>query len=126
MAKIIGVGGVFLRARDQEKLRAWYEEHLGLRNGPEGAVLFPWKQADDMEKTRMTVWTIFPDDTAYFGAARPSFMVNYIVNDLDGMLEELRAKGANVNDKREDYDYGRFAWVTDPEGNRIELWEPPK
>ena len=125
MAKILGLGGVFFRADDPEGLYAWYEKHLGLRREAGGPVLFPWRRADAPERTGMTVWSLFPRGTDYFGPTNPSFMVNYIVDDLDGMIVDLRAAGAQVEDKREDSEYGRFALVTDPEGNRIELWQPP-
>jgi predicted enzyme related to lactoylglutathione lyase len=74
----------------------------------------------------MTVWAIFPKDTKYFDPSRSGFMMNFIVEDLDGLLAALREEGVEVDPRREDYDYGRFAWIMDPEGNRIELWEPPK
>ena len=86
-------------------------------------MIFPWKQPDDATD-RMTVWSLKKDDTDYFGPANPAFMLNYIVDDLDGMVADLKAAGAQVEDKQ-DSEYGRFAWVTDPEGNRIELWQPP-
>jgi predicted enzyme related to lactoylglutathione lyase len=74
----------------------------------------------------MTVWAIFPKDTKYFDPSRAGFMMNFIVEDLDALLATLREEGVEIDPKREDYDYGRFAWIIDPEGNRIELWEPPK
>jgi len=125
MAKVIGIGGVFFRSGDPDRLYAWYEKHLGLPRSPGGDVLFPWKQAGDEPKDQTTVWALFPKDTGYFGPANPAFMVNYIVDDLDGMLADLRAAGAQVEDRLEESEYGRFGWVTDPEGNRIELWQPP-
>ena len=81
---------------------------------------------DDPEKSGMTVWANFPKDTKYFDPSRSSFMMNFMVEDLDGLLAALREEGVEVDPRREDYDYGRFAWIMDPEGNRIELWEPPK
>jgi predicted enzyme related to lactoylglutathione lyase len=125
MARVIGIGGVFFRWGDPGRLYAWYEKHLGLRQTTGGVVLFPWRQAGDGGKEQTTVWSLFPKDTDYFGTANPAFMVNYIVDDLDGMVADLRAAGAPVEDRREESEYGRFAWVTDPEGNRIELWQPP-
>jgi catechol 2,3-dioxygenase-like lactoylglutathione lyase family enzyme len=124
MAKVLGIGGVFFRSDNPEQLYSWYEKHLGLQPC-QGCVIFPWRQAGEDGKDRMTVWSIFPRNTDYFGPTKPAFMVNYIVDDIDGMLADLRAKGAAVDDRREDTEYGRFAWVTDPEGNRLELWEPP-
>ena len=124
MAKVIGIGGVFFRSADPERLCSWYEKHLGLQRKRGFFVLFPWRQAGDQDQERTTVWSLFPKDTDYFGPANPAFMVNYIVDDLDGMIEHLRGAGAQVEDKG-DSEFGRFAWVTDPEGNRIELWQPP-
>ena len=125
MAKVLGVGGVFFRAEDPEGLYAWYEKHLGLRR-TSGCVLFPWKETGETVQDRMTVWSLFPNGTDYFGPTNPAFMVNYIVDDLDGMVADLRAAGAQVEGRQEDSVYGRFAWVTDPEGNRVELWQPPE
>jgi catechol 2,3-dioxygenase-like lactoylglutathione lyase family enzyme len=125
MARVIGIGGVFFRSSDPERLYTWYEKHLGIRRIPAGIVFFPWREAGEENKERMTVWSLFPKDTGYFGPTNPEFMVNYIVDDLDGMIADLRAAGAQLEDKREESEYGRFAWVTDPDGNRIELWQPP-
>ena len=126
MKRVSGLGGIFFKADHPEKLYAWYEKHLGLQRQAQEAVVFNWRQADDPEKSGMTVWSIFPKDTKYFYPSRSSFMMNFIVEDLDGLLAALREEGVEVDPKREDYDYGRFAWIMDPEGNRIELWEPPK
>jgi predicted enzyme related to lactoylglutathione lyase len=125
MARVIGVGGVFFRSGNPDRLYAWYEKHLGLRRSRGRGVVFPWRQAGCEQKEQMTVWSLFPKDTDYFDPANPAFMVNYIVDDLDGIVADLRAAGAQVEDRQEEYEYGRFAWVTDPEGNRIELWQPP-
>jgi len=126
MKRVSGLGGIFFKADHPEKLYAWYEKHLSLQRQAQEAVVFNWRQADDPEKSGMTVWSIFPKDTKYFDPSRSSFMMNFIVEDLDGLLAALREEGVEVDPKREDYDYGRFAWIMDPEGNRIELWEPPK
>jgi len=125
MAKVTGIGGVFFRSDDPAALKAWYESRLGLRPAAHGFIDFPWRHADDPDTLGKTVWHLFPRDTKYFGPSGQAFMLNYIVDDLDGLLESLRASGAEVDPKREDTDFGRFAWVTDPEGNRVELWEPP-
>jgi catechol 2,3-dioxygenase-like lactoylglutathione lyase family enzyme len=125
MERVTGIGGVFFKSKDPEKLGAWYEKHLGLRREPAGtgvAVTFPWR--DDHGGDGMTVWSIFPSDTKYFEPSHSGFMVNFRVADLDGLLELLRAEGVEVDPHREDYDYGRFAWIMDPDGNRVELWEP--
>ena len=125
MAQVKGIGGVFFKAKDPAKLRAWYQEYLGIIPETEGHVAFWWKQVDNPED-QMTVWSPFPQDTAYFEPTNAPFMINYIVDDLDGLLADLRAKGVSVDDKIEEYDYGRFGWATDPEGNRFELWQPSK
>src|SRR2546430_7248437 len=96
--------------------------HLGM-DAEDGHADFVWREHDRPDEIGRTVWSLFPADTDYFGPARPAFMVNYRVSNLDRMLAQLRQKGVSV-EKIEDYDYGRFAWITDPEGNRLELWEP--
>ena len=124
MGRVTGLGGVFFKAADPKRLYAWYEQHLGLK-GESGGVLFRWRDEKE-DKAGTTVWALFKKDTTYFAPSAAPFMVNYRVDDLDAMLDRLRAEGVEVDDKREDSEYGRFAWVMDPEGNRIELWEPPK
>ena len=115
--RVTGIGGVFFRARDPTVLAAWYEEHLGVpRQGDEAYAIFP--------ESRNAVWSPFVEDTGYWPADKQA-MVNYTVDDLDAMLAQLRAKGADVADETEDMEgVGRFGWVTDPEGRRVELWQP--
>ena len=125
MQRVTGVGGIFFKADDPEKMYHWYETHLGIKR-EDGYVTFRWRGEKDPDEKGMTVWSIFSRDTKYLDPSRSPFMVNYRVDDLDGLLEALRAEGVEIDPKREDYDYGRFAWITDPEGNKIELWEPPK
>ena len=119
MERVVGIGGVFLKARDPKALAAWYREHLGVPVDP-GQTYGALTSSGPGE---MTVWSTFPADTQYFGPGPATFMVNYRVKDLDAMLAQLRAAGAQVEDKVEAHDYGRFGWATDPEGNRFELWE---
>ena len=127
MRRVIGLGGVFFKSTDPKNLYAWYERHLGIKEDKKGeGVTFPWRRPEDPSSQTLTAWAIFPRDTKYFGPSTASFMLNYQVEDLDALLEALRAEGVTIDPKREDYDYGRFAWIIDPEGNRIELWEPPK
>jgi predicted enzyme related to lactoylglutathione lyase len=114
MERVTGIGGVFLRSRDPEALVAWYEEHLGVPL-EDGYVVFP--------ESRNTVWAPFAADTDYWPAEKQA-MVNFTVTDLDAMLAQLRASGADVDDRVEEHEYGRFGWATDPEGNRFELWQP--
>jgi predicted enzyme related to lactoylglutathione lyase len=121
MARAIGVGGVFLRAADPDKLYAWYEEHLGIKRTEDGAFAFFSEGPREM-----AVFAFFPRDTSYFGPTQQQAMLNLRVDDLDALLEKLKAAGVDVDPKREDYDYGRFAWFNDLEGNRVELWQPPQ
>jgi predicted enzyme related to lactoylglutathione lyase len=116
MARATGIGGVFFRARDPAALRAWYHEHLELPLEDETVVLRP--------AGGMLVWSPFDQDTDYFGPGNQQSMVNYRVDDLDAVLERLRAAGAEVDERVVDEEYGRFGWAVDPEGNRFELWEP--
>ena len=124
MKRVTGIGGIFFKAQDPETLRAWYREHLGIESEGDGGFTFDWRETDDTEKIGQTVWSIFPGTTKYFAPSQAPFMINYRVADLDRVLEQLRAEGVEVDDRVEEYEYGRFAWVMDPEGNRIELWEP--
>jgi catechol 2,3-dioxygenase-like lactoylglutathione lyase family enzyme len=124
MAKATGLGGVFLRARDPKRLTAWYAEHLGLPVTEWGGVVFVWDECAAPEGHGATVWSLFPADTEYFGASDQVAMLNFRVDDLDALLEQLGAKGVWVDPKRLDEVNGRFAWIRDGEGNRVELWEP--
>ena len=123
MARVTGIGGVFLRARDPKSLQAWYVEHLGFHPGAHG-ISFQW--SDEVPKgTGLTTWSTFPHDTDYFGkGSTQAVMINYRVDDLDGLLRKLTEVDATLKPTREDYSYGKFAWLSDPEGNRIELWQP--
>ena len=121
MAKAVGVGGVFLKARDPQALAAWYAAHLGIESQGGGTLAF-----DGPESAGMTVFAHFPLDTPYFGEGGQEAMVNFRVDDLDALVVQLAAAGVRIDPKREDTDYGRFAWIWDLEGNRVELWEAPK
>ena len=123
MERVTGIGGVFFKCRDPEKLKAWYVEHLGLPAGEHGYVVFDWGGAGSDKGS--TVWSPFADDTKYFAPSHASWMLNYRVADLDRMLAQLRAAGVAVDDKIDDSEFGRFGWFMDPEGNRVELWQPP-
>ena len=117
MTHVTGIGGFFFRAQDPDALTAWYERHLGIP--PVGSAAGPWQT-----EAGITAFTPFPADTDYFGRPEQQAMLNLRVRDLDALLKELREAGANVDDTMIDESYGRFGYVTDPEGNRIELWEP--
>jgi len=116
MERAVGIGGVFFRAKDPEALRAWYAEHLGLDLQDWGGAVFEGGR---------TVWGVFPGDTDYFGPSGQQSLVNYRVRDLDAMLEQLRAADVPIEPSIDESELGRFAWATDPEGNRFELWQPP-
>lgn len=120
---VSGIGGVFFKAENPAKLRAWYQRHLGIDAKGQGVNFF-WRERDDAERFGMTVWSLFPKDSDYFGTGGQDFMVNYRVRDLDALLARLREQGVQQAGATEEYWYGRFAWVLDGEGNRIELWEP--
>jgi predicted enzyme related to lactoylglutathione lyase len=125
MQRVTGLGGVFFKANDPATLYAWYEKHLGIQGKPGQGGMFRWRDAEDPKKEGLTAWSIFPRDTKYFGSSKSDCMFNYRVANMDELLAALRAEGVWVDEKREDHAYGRFAWIMDPEGNRIELWEPP-
>ena len=117
-----GVGGIFFRGKDPEALTAWYAENLGFTPEPDGHVLMHWTAGEQAGPPGATVWSVFREDTDYFKSDSP-YMVNYLVDDLDATVERLRAAGAPV-EEIQDLGFGRFAWATDPEGNRFELWQP--
>src|SRR5207244_7013684 len=122
-ARITGLGGIFFKARDPKAMVEWYGRHLGM-DIENSMVLFTWQGGIDGKKKGATVWSIFPADTKYFGEDGAAFMINYRVKDLNGVLAALHGEGVDVEPKVEDTPYGRFGWITDPEGNRIGLWEP--
>ena len=123
MQRVTGIGGVFFKSKDPKNLSAWYEKHLGLK-GQDNVIFFPWRDA----KTNVpgtTLLSFFPQDTEYFEPGPSSLMMNYRVENLDALLEILRAEGVHIHEKRDNSEYGQFAWITDPDGNKIELWQPP-
>lgn len=124
MQRVTGMGGMFFKARDPQRLMQWYHEHLGIESEAGGAS-FHWRERNDPTREGFTVWNAFPHDTAYFRPSSKPFMFNFRVADLDALLTELRAAGVQVDQRTEEYSYGRFGWIMDPEGNRVELWEPP-
>ena len=119
MAKEVAGGGVFSQARAPEALSAWYAAHLGIEAQDGGALVF-----SGAESAGMTVFAHFSEDTPYFGHGQQKVMVNFRVDDLDLLLEQLDEAGVEIEPKLENFDYGRFAWIRDIEGNRVELWEP--
>ncbi len=124
--RVVGIGGIFFKARDPDALRAWYRDHLGLAIADWGGVAFEPMSASPAGRQGTTVWSVFPAQTSYFEPSTSPFMINYRVEDLDAVLASLRAEGCHVDERVESSEFGRFGWVSDPEGNRLELWEPPK
>jgi len=126
MKRVTGIGGIFFKSENPEKLRSWYETHLGMPVESWGGLQFHWRRDDDPERRGSTVWTVFGADTRSFDPSKKPFMINYRVEDLDEVLAALKSEGVTVDEKIDESEYGRFGWAMDPEGNRIELWEPPE
>jgi len=124
--KALGVGGVFFRSRDPEQLGGWYREHLGLGIESWGDTNGTSFSPADMPENSFTVWGAFASGTSYFGDSGQSYMINLVVDDLDAALANVAAGGAEVIPEKEEHDFGRFGWFVDPDGNRVELWEPPE
>jgi len=122
MEKVTGIGGIFFKARDPQRMSTWYKDHLGLPVENNVAELIA-PNPNEPKHTKRTVWSLFPQDTDYFGMGPQSFMINYRVVNLESFVEQLRSQGVEVQ-KVEVCEYGKFSWITDPEGNRVELWEP--
>jgi predicted enzyme related to lactoylglutathione lyase len=123
MQKVQGIGGVFFKTKDPKALGQWYRDNLGVPVEEWGGCAFKWSDLDGAD-TASTVWSPFPEATTYFEPSTKPFMINFRVNDLDAMLAQLRENGCDVAEKVEEMEFGRFGWVMDPEGNRIELWQP--
>ena len=122
--RVTGLGGVFFKSTAPERLIAWYQRHLGITTDQYGASFF-WREDHDPSQRGQTVWAVFDQGSDYFAPSDKPFMINFRVDDLDAVLERLRALGVSVDPKIEDGPLGRFAWIMDPEGTRIELWQAP-
>jgi catechol 2,3-dioxygenase-like lactoylglutathione lyase family enzyme len=125
MKRVIGLGGIFFKAKDPKVLYEWYRGHLGIESAADGSGAM-WRDADHSEIPGCNVWAIFPADTKYFARSQSSFMVNFRVDNLAALLNALREEGVQIDPKVEEHEYGKFAWIMDPEGNRVELWEAPE
>jgi predicted enzyme related to lactoylglutathione lyase len=123
MKKVTGIGGIFFKCKDPKKTTDWYQKHLGLNTNPYGAT-FEWYEGDDSTKKGQTQWTPFSETTKYFEPSTRDFMINYRVENLEALVEELKKEGVTIVDKIETYDYGKFVHIIDVEGNKVELWEP--
>ena len=123
MKKVTGLGGVFFKCADPKSMNDWYAKNLGLTTSEYGTT-FEWRHADDPTKKGSTVWCAFPQDTQYFNPSAKPFMINYRVENLVDLVDELRRNDVTIVDEIAEYDYGKFVHILDPEGNIIELWEP--
>ena len=123
--RVTGIGGVFFKARDPKALGAWYQQHLGIALEDWGGAVFRWVSDDNPTGTGTTTWSPFAESSSYFAPSQARFMINYRVADLHVLLAALRSEGCAVDDKFDESEYGKFGWVMDPDGNRIELWQPP-
>jgi predicted enzyme related to lactoylglutathione lyase len=123
MKRVTGVGGIFFKSQNPEQTREWYKKHLGIDAGPYGAKI-PWAQEGDTATKGYTLWTPFSEKTKYFEPSTKDFMINYRVDNLVALVDELKKEGVAVLDEIATYDYGKFVHILDNEGNKIELWEP--
>jgi predicted enzyme related to lactoylglutathione lyase len=124
MKRVTGIGGIFFKANDPKALQAWYRDHLGVDVQPWGGAAFTWTDGDGKPMAGTTAWSIIPTTSEQFAPGDASFMVNYRVDDLHALVAALRAEGCNVLGDIDESEYGKFAWVLDPEGNKVELWQP--
>jgi len=125
MKRVTGIGGIFFQAQDPVALRAWYAKHLGIDLQEWGGTAFVWADGAGNPTTGTTVWSIGPRSEETFAPSAAPFMVNYRVEDLAALLAALRAEGCEVLEETHDSELGQFGWVMDPEGNKVELWQPP-
>lgn len=123
MKRVTGIGGIFFKCKDPKKVREWYQTHLGLNTNQYGTV-FEWYQGADSTKKGFSQWSPFKETTKYFEPSTKEFMINYRVENLESLVEELKKEGVTVTDTLQTVDYGKFVHIMDIEGNKIELWEP--
>jgi predicted enzyme related to lactoylglutathione lyase len=121
MKRVTGLGGIFFKTQDSTSLKSWYSKHLGLVTDEYGAT-FSWHKENGQKG--YTVWSLFKEDTTYFNPGTKLFMINFRVENLEELLKILKEEGVQVVGEMEVYEYGKFGWILDPEGNKIELWEP--
>jgi predicted enzyme related to lactoylglutathione lyase len=121
--KVTGIGGIFFKCKDPKKMREWYQTNLGLNTNQYGAV-FEWRQGDDSTKKGFTTWSPFKETTKYFAPSTKDFMINYRVENLDVLLQQLKKDSVTITDTVQTVDYGKFVHILDVEGNKVELWEP--
>lgn len=125
MKRVTGIGGIFFTAKDPTALHAWYKRHLGIDVQEWGGAAFSWTDSDGEPTGGTTIWSVRSEQGEAFAPSSSSFMINYRVDDLLSLVKVLKEEGCNVLNNIEDSEYGKFAWVIDPEGNKVELWQPP-
>jgi predicted enzyme related to lactoylglutathione lyase len=125
MKRVTGIGGIFFKAKDAKALQAWYKQHLGIDVQSWGGAAFDWVDGDGKPVGGTTAWCINSMQSDQFAPSNAAFMVNYRVADVHALVKALREEGCNVLEKIDESEFGKFAWVIDPEGNKVELWEPP-
>jgi predicted enzyme related to lactoylglutathione lyase len=126
MKRVTGIGGVFFQAKNPETLRAWYKKHLGIDVQQWGGAMFTWTDDEGKPTNGTTVWSVGAAGGSQYAPSTAAFMINYRVADLAALLRALREEGCNVLEKTDDSEFGKFGWVMDPEGNKVELWQPPE
>ena len=125
MRRVTGIGGIFFKARDQAALTAWYRERLGVPVEEWGGAVFRWRDEADPRRRGATIWSLLQADTDHFAPSEHEFMLNFRVDDVRALIAQLKAEGCTVVGDVEESEYGVFGWVMDPEGNKVELWQPP-
>jgi predicted enzyme related to lactoylglutathione lyase len=123
MKRATSIGGIFFKCKDPDKMKEWYSKHLGFQTDSYGTN-FEWRHGDDSTKKGFTQWSPFKENTTYFEPSTKDFMINYRVENLEWLVDQLKKEGVTVVDKVEVFEYGKFVHILDPEGNKIELWEP--
>lgn len=126
MSHIKGIGGIFFKSPDPKALSNWYASTFDLNPSEYGGIEFQWSDSAQSTQARYSIWTPFKENTTYLNPSTKSFMINFIVDDLDALLADLEQKGVKIEPERDNADYGKFAWLMDPDGNKIELWQPPE
>ena len=126
MKRVTGIGGVFFHAKDPAALQGWYKKHLGIDVQEWGGTAFRWTDEAGKPVPGSTIWSVGSAEADYFAPSKAPFMINYRVADLPGLLAALRSEGCNVLEKTDESEFGKFGWVIDPEGNKVELWQPPE
>lgn len=126
MKRVTGIGGIFFKANDAPTLHAWYKRHLGIDVQSWGGTAFSWSDEEGRPTGGSTIWSISARESDTFAPSSAAFMINYRVDDLHGLVKLLKEEGCQVLDKIDESEYGKFAWVIDPEGNKVELWQPPE